>query len=851
MKKSLTELLEKSLYALEYQEIKEKLKKHTKTIGGKEFASNLKPFYMDETLSKDHQKFKETLQKELDRLDDFLKLYQMNEILPIPEIDEQIYRKINLLIFGKASESEEGENIYLSLSWEGIEYIRIYRILEIGKELVQKMKKFSDIIPNAYVIVQHFKYDEFLGFVEELRKMLSRYLDFNSGEVRDDATETLFEIRKNKKEILSLIDKKLQNIINSPEKRNYLVNPKPTIRKNRYVLAVKSECQKFIKGEKIDLSDTGHTIYIEPAEIKELQDKLILLKEEEKEEIYRIMRNIHSKFFEGREYIYSILNIIYLVDFYLAKMKLAVELKAIKPELADEYIVKYEKARHPLLENPVPIDVYLGEKFQGLIISGPNAGGKTVALKTIGLLTAMALSGLFIPAEKALLGLFTKIFTDIGDEQSIKDNLSTFSAHVFNMKSFLEHADEKTLLLLDELGTGTDPREGEALATSYLKNIKKKNPKIVVATHFGKVKELGAEDPYFSNAYVEFDIEKLQPLYKLKYGGTGKSYALEVAQKEGLPKEIIETAKKILEQTSSKTELTIRNWEEREEQLNIRERELKKIEENLKQEWEKLKIVKEKLEKKQIEALSENIQKLMKELKILEEEMKAIKKEVETLKEYKNVEEIPNIPLSKLLDIPSKPLAQLSYYTLRRLLYAFEMFQKKLEKKEIEVPEEYKRMIVLGITQKVLGLSPQKTLELAERINLISPLPPINTYENCIKEYANVIEKVVEETEDILEYHKKEDIKISIRLFLLEHIGTDEKLRNIYDAIKREGKKIKEVIQERMEMKQEDNLYEGKEVFVGAPYNRKAKITKVLGNKVEVAIGDMKLIVDRENIFKV
>ncbi|MDO5557086.1 MAG: endonuclease MutS2 [Clostridia bacterium] len=371
----------------------------------------------------------------------------------------------------------------------------------------------------------------------------------NEDTISDTASKKLCTIRKNKTATSLKIKDTLNHFIHSNTYSKYLMESLITIRNNRYVIPVKSEYKGMIKGFTHDISASGSTIFIEPLQVFELNNTLNTLVLEENIEIDNILRNLSLLF---RDYMTQLRNNVELIgklDFIFAKAKLGIDTNSSCPILNKEKFLDLNQARHPLLPNEkvVPIDFNIGKDFTSLIITGPNTGGKTVSLKTIGLLCLMAYSGLLIPVkEKSSLCVFDNIFADIGDEQSIQESLSTFSSHIVNIVSICEKATSNSLILVDELGSGTDPIEGSHLALSILEYFYNLGAITVSTSHFTELKNYALVTQGFKNASFEFDIENLKPTYKLLLGIPGKSNALAISAKLGLSDSIIKRASNML-----------------------------------------------------------------------------------------------------------------------------------------------------------------------------------------------------------------------------------------------------------------------------------------------------------------
>ena len=364
-------------------------------------------------------------------------------------------------------------------------------------------------------------------------------------EIADDASSALKHIRRSIQLTNEKIHSQLTNMVNGSY-RTYLQDAVITMRNNRYCIPVKSEHKGNVPGMIHDQSSTGSTLFIEPAVIVNLNNQLKELALKEKDEIERILAALSALAGEHTEELSSNFRLLTTLDFIFAKAGLAVDMNASRPLFNNNRYINIRKGRHPLLDKKrvVPIDIHLGEEFDLLVVTGPNTGGKTVSLKTVGLFTLMGQSGLHIPAlDRSELGIFTEVYADIGDEQSIEQNLSTFSAHMTNTISILKNADEDALCIFDELGAGTDPTEGAALAIAILKHLHDKGIRTMATTHYSELKVFALTTSYVENACCEFDVETLRPTYRLLIGIPGKSNAFAISSKLGLPDEIIASAR--------------------------------------------------------------------------------------------------------------------------------------------------------------------------------------------------------------------------------------------------------------------------------------------------------------------
>ncbi|ONI45427.1 mannonate oxidoreductase [Candidatus Epulonipiscioides gigas] len=385
-----------------------------------------------------------------------------------------------------------------------------------------------------------FGYSKSLTSLKDIEDEINQSI--TKGRVDINASKELKRIRRHIDIEQGKIEEKLQKFISVNKK--YLESTIITKRQDRYTIQVKAAYKNQVAGAQIDKSNKGTTIFIEPQIIQKHTSALISLKAEEELEEYKILAMLTELVNTKLQEIKINIEVIAEYDLIFAKGKYAIAIDAIMPKINADGYINIVKGKHPLLKgNVVPLDLEIGEDYSALAITGPNAGGKTVVLKTVGLLTIMTQLGLFIPAsEKSHIAIYEKIFVDIGDNQSIENSLSTFSSHIKNLASIIKQADKKSLVLLDEIGSGTDPNEGAALAIAILEELYKKQTTIIVTTHYGEIKNYSKAHPDFNTAKMEFNEETLEPLYKLVIGKSGKSNALYISKKMGVPAHVINRA---------------------------------------------------------------------------------------------------------------------------------------------------------------------------------------------------------------------------------------------------------------------------------------------------------------------
>jgi len=438
----------------------------------------------------------------------------------------------------------------------------------------------------------------------DLEKQIQAAIN-EDGTIRDDASGELKFIRRQIDAARHRIKDYLHSFIRSGNNQSLLQDALITDRAGRYVIPVKQEHRHEVKGIVHDESASGATVFIEPMAVVEQNNKIKSLEIEEKREIDRILRLLSIEVSDRVLALESNYDVMSRLDMIFARGHLAYELNAFRPEVNDEGRIDLGRARHPLLgEGAVPINVALGKGFDILVITGPNTGGKTVVLKTIGLLTAMGLSGLFIPArEKSDISVFRKIFVDVGDEQSIEQSLSTFSSHLKNIVHILEEVDDRSLVLLDELGAGTDPVEGAALARAILEELKDRQAKVVVTTHQSELKTFAYQNDKVENACVEFNPITLEPTYELTIGTPGQSNAFEIALRLGLTPELVERGRQLVPQREMEIGNMIRQLKESRYQFDIGSRELDEAKRQLEMDIEKFQRERTELEEERAAAI--------------------------------------------------------------------------------------------------------------------------------------------------------------------------------------------------------------------------------------------------------
>lgn len=439
----------------------------------------------------------------------------------------------------------------------------------------------------------------------------------NEEEISDKASDTLYDIRRKIRSKENSIREKLDSMIHSAHYQQYLQEAIVTQRNGRFVVPVKAESRSNVPGLVHDTSSTGATVFVEPASVVDANNDIKVLQGKERDEIMRILFELSAETGEFAESIKHSFESAVMLNLIFAKAHLAYKMKATKPLLNKEGVINLKKARHPLIDpkRVVATDISLGDEYDTLVITGPNTGGKTVSLKTLGLLTAMTMCGLLIPVgDRSRISVFDKILVDIGDEQSIAQSLSTFSSHMVNIIDIMGRADNNSLVLIDELGAGTDPVEGAALAVSVIENLRSKGAVIAATTHYAELKAYALDTAGVTNGCCEFDVETLRPTYRLLIGVPGRSNAFAISEHLGMDKAVVEHAKRIVNSDNRDFESVLEKLETSRQALED-ERKIaeemtaraKKIEEKAQSEKDKI----ETLKKRELDRAKREAEKLI------------------------------------------------------------------------------------------------------------------------------------------------------------------------------------------------------------------------------------------------
>jgi mutS2 family protein len=524
---------------------------------------NTKEKFLDIDIIKE----KSALDKELMLMGEMIDFYKYDDGFELAGLSDIQRFMRNVEVIGSYLSSEDLANLKRNLT--------IFRVSKSrAKNVRDKYKNIWQLFAN----------------IEEV-KDIEQFIDDavrEDGTLKDDASLGLRDVRRQKQNINANIKEKFDDLMNGKDTQKAVSERIITQRNDRFVIAVKTDFKGLIKGIEHDRSATGSTVYIEPLNVVSLNNKLREYEAREREEIRKILLRLTELIRGRKEEILEIKEILEKLDFIDAKTNYGISKKAIIPKIINKEYLKLVEARHPLIDENVvvPINFELGNPESIMLITGPNTGGKTVTLKVAGLLTIMALSGIPIPAgEKTEIGHFQNVLADIGDEQSLEQNLSSFSGHVSKIKDIMEHANSKSLVLMDELGSGTDPMEGAAFAMSIIDYLNKKHVTSIITTHYSEVKAHAFNSTGIKSASMEFDVETLSPTYRLLEGIPGESNALIIARKYGISDEIIENAKTYISEENQKVEEMIKSIKEKNDELEILKAEL----ENSKRELEEQK----------------------------------------------------------------------------------------------------------------------------------------------------------------------------------------------------------------------------------------------------------------------
>ena len=609
---------EKTFRVLEFDKVVHLLVNEAQTNIGKQLSANIKPETSIEKVQKLHNE-----------TDEAVTIIRLNRAVPLGGITD-IREALKRTLIGSTLSATECLNIGTTI-YGG-----------------RQTKNFIDDMEEDLPLLKDYVYQ--ISPLYELEKQITSAIDEN-GYVMDSASVKLRGIRSSIRDLESRVRERLNNVTRSKSKM--LSDSIITIRNDRYVLPVKSEYRGSIGGIVHDQSSSGQTVFMEPQAVVEINNRLQQARLNESDEVERILNDLTTKIAEYNEELSTNISILAEIDSIFARARLGQNMKATMPTLNDQGFINMQDARHPLipLDEVVASDIILGYEHTAIVITGPNTGGKTVTLKMVGLCTLMAQSGMQIPAQDGCeIAVFEQIFADIGDEQSIEQNLSTFSSHMTNIVDIMSQVDDKTLVLFDELGAGTDPEEGAALAMSLLDEVIERNARVIATTHYPELKAYGFNRERVMNASVEFDVETLRPTYRLLLGIPGRSNAFEISKRLGLSDALINDAENHMGADSQTVDTMITSLEDA---RHAAEQDYKEAKEHL-TEAENLKLDLEK-ELKKLENEKELIyekaeEKAEKALKKAREEAELVVSEIKSMKDQSNWKEHEWIDARKMLE---------------------------------------------------------------------------------------------------------------------------------------------------------------------------------------------------------
>ncbi|MCM3402815.1 endonuclease MutS2 [Cytobacillus oceanisediminis] len=526
---------ERVLKILEFNKVKEQLLEHVSSSLGRKKAINIRP-------STDYE---EVIRRQ-EETDEAVTVLRIKGNVPLGGIFDIRPHVKRAVIGGMLSPQELNQ---------------ISSTIHASRQMKRFIEEFAEEESSLPILLG---YTDNIIVLADLETSIRNAVDDN-GEVLDSASETLRSLRNQLRTKESRVRERLESMIRSTSAQKMLSDAIITIRNDRFVIPVKQEYRGHYGGIIHDQSSSGQTLFIEPASIVQLNNELQGIRVKEQQEIERILIALSVQAAENSSELETIVEVLGEIDFMFAKARYSKRIKASKPKINNEGKISLFKARHPLIpiDEVVANDIKLGAEYSTIVITGPNTGGKTVTLKTVGLCTLMAQAGLQIPAlDGSETAVFGNVYADIGDEQSIEQSLSTFSSHMVNIVDILDQVDFNSLVLFDELGAGTDPQEGAALAISILDEVYKRGARVIATTHYPELKAYGYNREGVINASVEFDIETLSPTYKLLIGVPGRSNAFEISKRLGLKDQVIETARSYIGADTNQVENMIASLEE-------------------------------------------------------------------------------------------------------------------------------------------------------------------------------------------------------------------------------------------------------------------------------------------------
>ncbi|MBN1997700.1 endonuclease MutS2 [candidate division KSB1 bacterium] len=700
--------MESVLQACEFDRIREKLSLCAISPLGKERALNLEP-----------QQELTAIKQQLVQTSEMLDLLKYEQAIPVGGILDirAELKKVKI----EASVLRPDEIARISQLLAAVRHLSFY-----FNERLEKIPTLVKVTKNLLPL-------------QNIEKEINRCIDLKNHEIKDSASERLAQIRAEIIRVQEAARRKIEKLLKSLSSQGVLQENLITIRDGRLVLMVKEEYKKKVKGLVVDESSSGSTLFIEPIASLEDNNRIRHLQVEEAKEIERILYRLSAIVRADNDVIRQNVDCLAVLDFIYAKAALARDMQGNLPEIVDQEILSIAGGRHPLLvlrighNNVIPIDVTLGREFHTLIVSGPNAGGKTVALKTIGLLTLMVQSGLLIPVlPHSKFGRISQVFASIGDEQSIENDLSTFSSHLENLKSIIENSASTSLVLIDEIGSGTDPAEGAALAMALLEHLTRKKCLTVVTTHLGELKAFAFQTEDVENGSMEFDPRSLKPTYAFRVGIPGSSYAFEIAARMALDTELIKRAKQLVGSQKEKLEELIILLNQKIYQhaslvneANIHETELRGLKNLYKERTENFKREEKSLKKKAVDdaksivkEANALVERVVKDIRENQAHSQIIKKAHQELENYKK--NISRMEESVILPEPKidMPLAVGDFVLWEKVGQVGEVMSLPDNQGRIYIQVEGKKLRVpLEEVKKTTAPKKQKTV----RINVTQP----------------------------------------------------------------------------------------------------------------------------------
>jgi len=637
---------------------------------------------------------------------------------------------------------------------EILAFRRLLSMVESHAFLFQTIQSSHEMYPHLYSLCANMK------DYPQVRKRIDEILS-SEGEIYEQASPALVDIRQKKYTIRKTIQQRLEEFISDPLVADFLQDRFVTVKEGRFVLPIKVSLKNVFQREYQAIlhsySQSGETVYMEPAFIVDANNEVLEIEEQETQEMWRLMGELTTILREVREELSLAFDLFSSWEWLHIRFLFWKEFEAVIPRICPSPGISLRGVRHPFLgKQAVPVDILL-DGYQALIISGPNAGGKTVSLKTTGLCTLMGMCGIPVPAREATIGVFHQVYAEIGDEQNLERALSSFTGQVTRLQQIWEKADGRTLVLIDEIAHNTDPREGEALARAYIQALLARGAMVVVTTHYHGLKELAYEDTRIQNASVLFDRERLKPLYTLQYGEFSMSFALDIARRHGLDSSIVEMASRYLETTLSPTEKMLFDIEKQKQQLAVKQQEIEKQLSDLRQREKSYQQRLREIEERERAWKEKQLEKLGQDLLALREEMAQLREKIKT-------QAVTPSDLEKTADSLEKRIQQ-GYRTLYRPLknpvVGQTVFVPSFQTTGVlEAIQREKARVRIGGMSLVIALSDLYATDEPSRPVSSSPSPVSSrpagggtitidvrgkTVEECLKEVARAVDKAIVE----------------------------------------------------------------------------------------------------------